>query len=53
MTNVLENLKYLKKDMEAKGWVIDSFIFRYNDEDFIVLIKLFAENEKRRMLTRY
>ncbi|WP_340015673.1 DUF6037 family protein [Paenibacillus sp. FSL K6-1318] len=48
MTNVLENLKYLKKDMEAKGWVIDSFIFRYNDEDFIVLIKLFAENEKKK-----
>ncbi|MBY0114557.1 DUF6037 family protein [Paenibacillus xylanexedens] len=48
MTNVFENLKYLKKDMEAKDWVIDSFIFRYNDEDFIVLVKLFAENEKKK-----
>jgi hypothetical protein len=48
MTHVFENLKYLKKDMEAKGWVIDSFIFRYNDEDFIVLVKLFAESEKKK-----
>ncbi|OKP87647.1 hypothetical protein A3842_05965, partial [Paenibacillus sp. P3E] len=28
--------------------VIDSFIFSYNNEDFIVLVKLFVENEKKK-----
>ncbi|GGG07027.1 hypothetical protein GCM10010912_59590 [Paenibacillus albidus] len=48
MSNIFENLKLLKKDMEVKKWVIDSFIFSYNNEDFIVLVKLFVENEKKK-----
>jgi len=45
--NVLGNLKLLKKAMEEKGWWIDSFQFHYNQQDYIVLIKLYAENEKK------
>lgn len=44
--NVLGNLKLLKKDMENRGWKIDSFLFTYNHQDFIVLVKLYSENEK-------
>lgn len=51
MANIFENLKLLKKDMEDRGWVIDSFIFSYNNEDFIVLVKLFVGNEKRKKNT--
>lgn len=45
--NILGNLKFLKKDMEDKGWWIDSFLFNYNQQDYIVLIKLYTENEKK------
>ncbi|WP_340021955.1 DUF6037 family protein [Paenibacillus sp. FSL K6-1096] len=48
MANIFENLKLLKKDMEDRSWVIESFIFSYNNEDFIVLVKLFVENEKKK-----
>ncbi|MBU5671757.1 hypothetical protein KQJ23_07905 [Paenibacillus sp. MSJ-6] len=47
MAQVFGNLKLLKSDMEAKGWVIDSFIFKYKNEQFVVLVKLFAEKEKK------
>lgn len=43
----LANLKLLKKDMEVKGWVIDSFIFRFKKVDYIVLVKLYSKNEKK------
>lgn len=43
---VFDNLKLLKRDMEAKGWVIDSFYFNYKEQDYIVLVKLFEENEQ-------
>lgn len=47
MTNTLGNLKLLKTDMEKKGWVIDSFLFKYKKQPFVVLVKLYGENEKR------
>lgn len=43
--NVFDNLRLLKKDMEDKGWWIDSFLFNYNRQDYIVLIKLYTEDE--------
>lgn len=47
MANILGNLKLLKADMEKKGWVIDSFLFKYKNQIFVVLVKLYGENEKR------
>lgn len=47
MPNVFGNLRLLKNDMEEKGWVIDSFLFRYNDINYIVLVKLYTEGEKK------
>lgn len=46
MVNVFENLKLLKLDMKDKGWVIDSFYFRYKQQNYIVLVKLFEKEEK-------
>ncbi|TZG00095.1 hypothetical protein FW781_09255 (plasmid) [Chryseobacterium panacisoli] len=45
--HILQNLKLLKKDMEDKGWVIEAFTFNYKNINYIVLVKLYIENEKR------
>lgn len=44
---MFENLKLLKEDMENKDWCIDSFLFSYKQQDFVVLVKLYGDNEKR------
>lgn len=47
MKNVFSNLKELKADMERKGWCIDSFEFHYKERQYVVLIRLYQEDEKR------
>lgn len=47
MPHVFENLKTLKTDMETKGWIIDSFLFQYKRIQYIVLVKLYTENERK------
>lgn len=42
-----KNLPYLLKDMEKKEWIIDSFPFKYKGKDYIVLLKLFQEDDIR------
>ena len=42
-----KNLPLLLKDMEIKKWVIDSFFFPYKNKNYIVILKLYRENEKR------
>ena len=42
-----KNLPLLLKDMEIKKWVIDSFFFPYKNKNYIVMLKLYRENEKR------
>ena len=42
-----KNLPLLLKDMEIKKWVIDSFFFSYKNKNYIVILKLYRENEKR------
>ncbi|MCY7787453.1 DUF6037 family protein [Bacillus inaquosorum] len=44
---VFKNLRYLKLDMEEKGWCIDSFEFKYKQQFFIVLIKLYEDAEAK------
>lgn len=46
-TNVLINLKHLKKDMEKLDWTICSFIFEYKQVKYIVLVKRFVGSDKR------
>ena len=43
----LQILHKLKADMEKNGWVIDSFKFQYKQDDYIVLVILYAPDEPR------
>ena len=43
----LQNLHALKADMEEKGWVIDSFKFRFKKVNYIVLVILYAPDEEK------
>ncbi len=45
---VLENLKSLKDDMVNKDWTITSFLFKYKNIEYIVLVKRFVNNEIRK-----
>ena len=45
--SVFDNFRHLKNDMEDNGWVIDAFPFQYNNYNYIVLAKLYQDNEKR------
>jgi len=42
-----KNLPLLLKDMESKKWIIDSFFFEYRNNDYIVILKLYKENERK------
>lgn len=42
---MLNNLKSLKDDMNAKGWTICSFTFRHKAINYIVLVKRFVGEE--------
>ena len=47
MRRPLQNLHLLKADMEKKGWMIDSFKFRYKKINYIVLVILFPPDEPK------
>ena len=44
---LLESLRQLKEDMRNKGWTICSFLFKYKNIEYIVLVKRFVGTEKR------
>lgn len=44
---LFENLPLLLKDMEYKKWHIDSFIFRYKEQEYYVILILYRDNEKK------
>lgn len=44
---MLENLKSLKEDMKNNGWTICSFLFKYKNKNYIVLVKRFVGSVKR------
>ena len=45
--DMLEKLKSLKEDMKNNGWTICSFIFKYKNINYIVLVKRFVGSVKR------
>ena len=47
MRRPLQNLHLLKADMKKKGWMIDSFQFRYKKINYIVLVILFSLDEPK------
>lgn len=42
-----ENLPKLLKSMKQKDWIIDSFLFRYKEEDYAVILKTYNEKERK------
>ena len=48
MTNIFNNLKELKADMEHKGWSIESFLFHYKKVQYVVLVKLYDEIKEKK-----
>lgn len=43
--NIFENFRLLKTDMEEKGWVIEAFPFNFKQVNYVVLVKLYQEND--------
>lgn len=41
------NLPKLIKSMEISEWIIDSFYFKYKNEDYVVILKLYSDIEKK------
>lgn len=44
----LQNLRLLKKDMQSNDWIISSFMFRYKEVSYIVLVHLFGKNLRKK-----
>lgn len=44
---IFENFRLLKESMESEGWIIEAFVFEYKNTKYIVLAKLYLENENR------
>lgn len=40
-----KNLPKLLSSMEKKEWIIDSFLFKYKKEDYVVILKLYSDTE--------
>ena len=48
MTNIrFNNLPKLLNSMRTKGWVIDSFLFNYNNRQYIVILTTYSEAERK------
>jgi hypothetical protein len=45
--NIFENFRLLKENMENERWIIEAFNFEYKTTKYIVLVKLYLENEDR------
>ena len=42
-----KNLPKLLSSMEEKAWIIDSFLFKYKKEDYVVILKLYSDTERK------
>ena len=42
-----ENLRKLLKSMEENEWIIDSFLFKYKGENYVVILKVYSEKERK------
>ena len=42
-----KNLPKLLSSMEKKEWIIDSFLFNYKKEDYVVILKLYNDTERK------
>ena len=44
---IFENFRLLKEDMQNEGWIIEAFAFNFKTINYVVLVKLYLENEKK------
>lgn len=42
-----KNLPKLLSSMEKKAWIIDSFLFKYKNENYVVILKLYSDIERK------
>ena len=42
-----KNLPKLLSSMEEKEWIIDSFLFNYKNEGYVVILKLYIDTERK------
>ena len=42
-----KNLPKLLSSMEKKEWIIDSFLFNYKKEAYVVILKLYSDKERK------
>ena len=42
-----KNLPKLLSSMKKKEWIIDSFLFNYKKEDYIVILKLYNDTKRK------
>jgi len=42
-----KNLPKLLSSMKKKEWIIDSFLFNYKKEDYVVILKLYNDTERK------
>ena len=50
---MLDKIKLLKDDMKDKGWTICSFMFKYNETEYIVLVQRFVNQIQRKNQLKY
>ena len=48
-----KNLLLLLIDMEKKEWIIDSFPFKYNGVNTIVILRRYIEGQKKQLYSHH
>jgi hypothetical protein len=43
----LENLKIIRDELKKRNWAVDVFLFQYKKQEYIVLVKVYSEREKK------
>ncbi|MDN4526417.1 DUF6037 family protein [Fictibacillus fluitans] len=43
----LENLKILRDELKQRNWAVEAFLFQYKKQEFIVLVKVYSDEEKK------
>lgn len=44
---LLENLRNIRNELKKKDWVVDAFLFRYKNLEYIVLVKVYSDEEEK------
>lgn len=47
MLELIERINLLKSEMIKNGWMVEPFLFKYNNVNCVVLVKRYTENEEK------